>query len=206
MATEKEVEFEAAIRGYHFYRKVWEPEENETLICLHEEDNPFDIFAIKTCRADGTTVGHLPREISRASKFLLDRGADMTAKLTSTDYRRSPLVQGGIEIPCKVIVKMRATRKNIEILEKYLEIIRAVYEEPELPVILGSFLSHDLEFGPVSDVHIHKKKEKRKKSSKEGSTKPVVASLDIRSFFKKEKTVSSSAKKAKSDNVILLLD
>ena len=47
-------------------------------------------------------VGHLPREISRATKFLLDRGANVTARLSSTHYRRSPLFQGGLEIPCTV--------------------------------------------------------------------------------------------------------
>ena len=45
-------------------------------------------------------------EISRVTKFLLDRGANASSKLTSTHYRRSPLVLGGIEIPCVVIVSM----------------------------------------------------------------------------------------------------
>ena len=47
-----------------------------------------------------TPVGHLPMEISRTTKFLIDRGATVTAELTSDHYRRSPLIQGGIEIPC----------------------------------------------------------------------------------------------------------
>ena len=51
-----------------------------------EEQNDFDVFAIKTCKRDGTVVGHLPREISRATKFLLDRGAQISAILTSTNY------------------------------------------------------------------------------------------------------------------------
>ena len=51
-------------------------------------------------------------EISRVTKFLLDRGANVSAKLTSTHYRRSPLVQGGIEIPCVVTVSMPGTVIN----------------------------------------------------------------------------------------------
>ena len=47
-----------------------------------------------------TPVGHLSMEISRTTKFLIDRGATVTAELTSDHYRRSPLIQGGIEIPC----------------------------------------------------------------------------------------------------------
>ena len=43
-------------------------------------------FAIKTCKPDGTVAGQLPREISRATKFFLDRGAQILAIPTSTDY------------------------------------------------------------------------------------------------------------------------
>ena len=39
-------------------------------------------------------VGHLPREVSQLAKFILDRGAEVKATLTSKHYRRSPLTQG----------------------------------------------------------------------------------------------------------------
>ena len=39
------------------------------------------------------SVGHLPMEISRVAKFLLDRRANVSAKLTSAHHRRSPVVQ-----------------------------------------------------------------------------------------------------------------
>jgi len=87
------------LRGYHYYKKYWEPKESEKWICRHDEtDNPFDVFAIRTYDAEGKTVGHLPRELSRVTKvFLMDRGADITAVLTKTRYGRSPLVQGGLK-------------------------------------------------------------------------------------------------------------
>ena len=94
--TLKVTEFSAAVRGYHYYGSIWFPEKGEKLDCSHNFGNVFDVFAIKTCKPDGTVVGHLPHEISRATKFLLDRGAQISAILTSTDYRRSPLVQGEI--------------------------------------------------------------------------------------------------------------
>ena len=79
--------------------------QNPNRLCFHEERNTFDRFAIKVCEKDkNEIVGHLPMEISRVTKFLLDRGANVSAKLTSTHYRRSFLVQGGIEIPCVVSV------------------------------------------------------------------------------------------------------
>ena len=69
-------EYTSAVRGYHYYRQYWQPEESQTLDCAHEKDNPFDIFAIKVMdRNSGATVGHLPMENSRAIKFLLDRAA-----------------------------------------------------------------------------------------------------------------------------------
>ena len=85
--TENTCEFSAAVRGYHFYQNIWSPLESEVLECHHEFGNVFDMFAIKTCKSNGQTVGHLPREISRVTKFLLDRGAMVQATLTTTDYR-----------------------------------------------------------------------------------------------------------------------
>ena len=67
--------------------------ENEKLDCFHEEHNPFDWFTIKTVTSDGMIVDHLRREISRITKFFLDRGAVMQVELTSKHCRRSPLVK-----------------------------------------------------------------------------------------------------------------
>ena len=98
----KPFEYASAVRGYHYYRHFWQPEESQTLYCAYEKENSFDIFAIKVMdRNSGATVGHLPMENSRAIKFLLDRGARVFATLTATNYCVSPLVQGGLEIPCK---------------------------------------------------------------------------------------------------------
>ena len=59
---EKLVEFPTTVRGVHYYKKYWNPVESQ---CL-------DYFAIKTCQKDGKIVGHLPMEISRPTKYLLD--------------------------------------------------------------------------------------------------------------------------------------
>ena len=69
-------------------------------------------------------IGHLPREISRITKFFLDPGAVMQVELTSKHYRRSPLVKGGIEIPCLIRVRIPVTFKNTKLAEKYLEFVR----------------------------------------------------------------------------------
>ena len=74
--AEKVVEFSSAVRGYHHYRKYWQPKLEEHLSCRHEENNPFVYFAISVCdKNTGAIVGHLPIETSRPTTFLLDRGA-----------------------------------------------------------------------------------------------------------------------------------
>ena len=78
MNAEKNIEFTAAIRGYHFYKRYWQPKEAGRLECLHEVDNLVDVFAIKTVNSDKVITGHLPREISHVIKFLLDRGLLLT--------------------------------------------------------------------------------------------------------------------------------
>ena len=75
----------------------------------------------KTCQETNTqAVGHLPREISRATKFLIDRGAKVEATISSNNYRRSPFVQSGLEIPCKVSVTMPATYIIYQLLKNFM--------------------------------------------------------------------------------------
>ena len=108
--------------------------------CAHKKGNPYDYFAIKTCQKDGKIVGHLPMEISRPTKYLLERGARITATLTSTLYYASPLVQRGLKIPCLIKVYMPRTVKNKQIISMYEEVIEALYQEDGWPVI-GSILN-----------------------------------------------------------------
>ena len=87
-------------------------------------------------------MGHLPLEISRFTKFLLDRGATITATVSSTHYQRSPLVLGGLEIPSVANAKLIGKKKKKEMLAKYLETVQT--HDTELlfdeDVIMGSFL------------------------------------------------------------------
>ena len=177
-STEKKFEFSAAIRGYHYYERYWNPQESEVLKCTHEFGNVFDIFAIKTCTSNGETVGHLPREISRVSKFLLDRGASIQATLTSSNYRRSPLVQGGLEIACKVTVKMAGTIKNHMLVEKYMQLVTELYVEPKEEVVLGSFLIKSRE--AIAQPVASKKKNDKGSAIPKKKARP---DRDIRTMF-----------------------
>ena len=140
MDHNKLFESTAAVGGYHYYQPFWKPQPNQKLSCAYEENNPFDLFAMKICE-DTNIVGHLPIEISRASKYLMDRGASFTVQLTSTNYRRSPLIQGGLEKPVKVIVTMPGTVRNHLLLEKYKEIIDDRYVELKNEIMIRSLLA-----------------------------------------------------------------
>ena len=169
MANVKIFEFVAAVRGYHHYRKHWNPEPEQILNSFYEKDNAFDRFAIKTCEmGNETPVCHLPMEISSATKFLNGRGPNVAAQVTSDHYRRSPLIQVGIEIPCKVTAKISGTVINLMIIEKYTELVQELYTEPKNEEVLGSFLraevvhNYSITAAP-SNVRAPKKKKKKSK-------------------------------------------
>ena len=82
---------------------------------MHKVDSPFDAFAIKTVYLDKVITGHLPHK-----KFLLNRGAVTYKETTLTHYERSPIMQGGLEILCKVTVKLHGTVKNHMLLGRYM--------------------------------------------------------------------------------------
>ena len=50
--------------------------------------------------------------------------------LVDIHHRRSPLVQGGLEIPIQVTVEMELTKKNRQCLNKYETLVGEKYEEP----------------------------------------------------------------------------
>ena len=179
MSYEKIFEFNAAVRGYHYYRRFWVPKSSQRLCCYFEPDNPFDNFAIKVCEeGKSTPVGHLPREISRATKFFIDRGASVKAQLISEHYRRSPLVQGGMEIACKVTVSIPGTCVNLLLMERYKQLITETYSEPKNEEVLGSYKNAQ-EYKETEEASKPVPRKKKEKNVK----KTEVKTKDIRNFF-----------------------
>ena len=175
----KYFQFSAAVQCFHYYRKYWLPEPKQALNCFHEEGNTFDRFAIKVCEKDkNEVVGHLLMEISRATKFLLDRGANLSEKLTSTHYRRSPLVQGGTEIQCVVTVSMSGIVINQLLMERYKKVVETLYTEPKEEEILRTFL--ELENTGEQDLAPVAPKQKKKPKCPPESDKNQ---KDIQSYF-----------------------
>ena len=157
-SSEKVFESTAAVRAFHVFSSTWIPRKGEKLTCHHEENSAFDIYPIKNVTESNQIVDHLPREISPITNFLLDCGTKFRFTLTSTNYCRSPLVQGGLEIPCK----LPATVKIDMILGRYKELVRELYCKPK--EVRGSFLA--LTTGAVpepSKVPLEKSKHKQSK-------------------------------------------
>ena len=51
---------------------------------MYELNNPYYRFPIKLVTLNGEMVGHLPKELSRITKFYLDRGASCMLKSLKT--------------------------------------------------------------------------------------------------------------------------
>lgn len=99
----------------------------------------------KAYNAEGKIVGHLPMELSRITKFLMDRGATLTATLKTTYYRISPLMQGGLELPCSVDVYMKSsTISSKKLIQRYTELVENLYMEPLDDICVGSFVKGEL--------------------------------------------------------------
>ena len=85
--------------------------------------------------------GILPMEVSRITKFILQRGARVQATVTGKHYRRSPLIQGGLEVPCLAIFAMPRSIMNHLLIAQYEKLLGKIYLEPKDEEIMGTFLS-----------------------------------------------------------------
>ena len=77
-----------------------------------------------------SVVGHLPREISRYTYYIILHGGRVTCQVIDNRHRCSPLIQGGLEIPIKVVVDIDADEKAMQALQLYETLVREHYKEP----------------------------------------------------------------------------
>ena len=144
----------------------------------------------------GATVGHLLMENSRATKFHLNRGARVVSILTSTNYCVSPLVQGGLEIPCRVEIYMSPTVKNKQLIDIYRNYVDLLYYEREISNMVGSFSVREEKTIWIAQILRGKCREEH--------TKLTSRHKDIRSFFAVQPKTTGA--KASQTNVIKLSD
>ena len=72
---------------------------------------------------------YLPREVSRPTKYLLDRVAVRTETLTSDRQRPSPLYQDGLEITCNVKITIADTGQGHALTKAYSELVHKLYSK-----------------------------------------------------------------------------
>ena len=129
------VTFPCGLRSYHVYRTVWSPLLNERLNTIHESSNNYDRYAVAATKdvsghSSPTIVGHLPKEISRITRYIMQYGATVTVRICDINYRRSPLIQGGLEISVEVMVCMPFNPKNKATLDIFKSLLAELYKEP----------------------------------------------------------------------------
>lgn len=91
-----------------------------------EDANEEDPFSVALYSAANQVVGHMPREISRCMHYFLKRDGKLKISVLSTKRRRSPIMQGGLEI----LISAEASSTNDNMMKKlieYLEINNSHY-------------------------------------------------------------------------------
>ena len=154
---------------------------------------------------------HLPREISRPTKFLV-RGAVIHAEISSVKYRHSPLVQGGLELSCKLFVSMPPTVLNENLISRSKSLVASLYVEPPKEAEVGSFEreEHQTDFLIKSTkIGAQTKLKRKSQQSAPGEAKPdekeLLQSRDIRSFFV-FKGIKRSKKDRKEETAKFVID
>ena len=128
-------EFSCGLRGFHIYSNIWKSKLNEKINVTHERGNMYDPNAIAgKIMLPGilvaSIVGHIPKEISRYTQYIVEHGASVDAFVLATHYRPLLLIQGGLEIPIKLVVKLTDNKVNSANLQKYRKLVDENYREP----------------------------------------------------------------------------
>ena len=156
-----------------------ETQDRELLKCTHKEDNPYHILSIKVCKPDShQIVGYLPMEISRITKFIVDRGTKCTLKLSGIHCRRSPLVQGGLEVLCEMTSGTIGSVVNHLLLTRYESLLKELYIEPKYEKIVRTFLSsaqHANKIGEIMEAQPRPRQPKpQRQKKKEDSSRDIL--------------------------------
>jgi len=109
--TMEETYLRSCVRGFHVYSTIWNPTLGEILPCRRELTNVTDRYAVAVLES-GTIVGHLPRKFSKIFSLFIRRGGNITCEITGRRRYSRDLVQGGMEVPCKLV--LRSTHKEVK--------------------------------------------------------------------------------------------
>ena len=125
----------------------------------------------------------------------------MHRNLTSRHFCHSPVVQGGLEIKCEVVINSEATVLQSRLTGRYLELIQNLYTEPVEERVIGDLVFTFVMTLP-SMVNMPVLPALKKRQKKATTTNAKTRNRDIREMF------SGSKKRKKTqpanDNIIVL--
>ena len=123
-------------------------------------------------------------EISQITTFIIDRGAQVAVIICGRHYRRSPPVQGGLEVPCEAKITMVGSIINHHLLVRYESLLKELYIEPKDEEIIGTFLSIRNEHENVNqEIEIEIEAVQTETLKKTDQKKTEVKSKDICDMF-----------------------
>ena len=126
--------FFTGLRGFHVYRSCWKPYLKQKIEFRKEKNNQYNTYVVAGyTKLPGKmvlcVVGQMPQEISRYKWFAIEGGANYTAQVVSTNAKRSPLTQCGLEIEIKVIV-IWENKNNLKIFAEKVDSVQFTLGEP----------------------------------------------------------------------------
>ena len=153
-------EFTTGLRGCYLYstKKHWKPYLQQKITFKREHNNVHDRFAVSglvTLRGTlaPVVVGHIPKELSRYVWYALEQGAKFTGRVISVKPKRSPLIQGGLEILMVVSVQWSNARSLAILKERTEEVSYSVEKDyvDDSKSILAEIKGEDIDITSDSD-------------------------------------------------------
>ena len=127
--------FSCGLRGFRVYSNICKVILNEKINITHERGNMYDTDSMAgKIMLPGTLVasivGHILKEISRYTRYTVEHGSSKNVFVLAADHCPSPLIQGGLEISIKPVVKLTDNEVNSAKLQKYRKFVDENYREP----------------------------------------------------------------------------
>ena len=85
---------DSCIHGHHVLKDYWTPFINVVLVCIQENKNPHDPYAVAVKKAS-LVVGHVPRKIPAVCSLFLQTGT-ITATVRNSYQYSSNLLQSSL--------------------------------------------------------------------------------------------------------------
>ena len=104
------------------------------LSCRIELSKPHDLFAVVICKSD-IVVGHVLKRILSICSSFLRRGGTITCKVTGPRRYSADLLQGGLEIPYKLI--FMGIAKDIEKVTRLLRLTEGEEKSTRIQIVVS---------------------------------------------------------------------